>query len=57
MAEKEAAPKKESKAKKIKAYKPGKQCPKCGRRMAEHANRFSCGKCGYAEFKIQEKKV
>lgn len=30
-----------------------KHCPKCGPGvfMAEHANRVSCGKCGYTEFK------
>ena len=30
-----------------------KHCPKCGPGvfMAEHANRGSCGKCGYTEFK------
>ncbi len=36
-----------------KPYKPGKNCPKCGAgsRLAEHANRRSCGKCGYFEKK------
>ena len=30
-----------------------KHCPKCGPGvfLAEHKNRFSCGKCGYTEFK------
>ena len=30
-----------------------KHCPKCGPAvfLAEHKNRLSCGKCGYAEFK------
>ncbi len=29
-----------------------KECPKCGPGafMAKHADRQSCGKCGYAEF-------
>jgi small subunit ribosomal protein S27Ae len=29
-----------------------KHCPKCGPGvfLAEHKNRFSCGKCGYTEF-------
>ena len=29
-----------------------KECPKCGPGvfMAEHADRKSCGKCGYTEF-------
>ncbi|MHC1627069.1 MAG: 30S ribosomal protein S27ae [Methanoculleaceae archaeon] len=28
-------------------------CPRCGPGvlLAEHDNRFSCGKCGYTEFK------
>ncbi len=30
-----------------------KFCPKCGPGvfLAEHKDRFSCGKCGYTEFK------
>lgn len=46
-----AAKKKE--AKKPKAYKAGKNCPKCGAgvRLAEHKDRRSCGKCGYFEKK------
>jgi len=30
-----------------------RSCPKCGPGvfMAEHADRVSCGKCGYTEFK------
>ncbi|HUB92352.1 MAG TPA: 30S ribosomal protein S27ae [Candidatus Saccharimonadales bacterium] len=28
-----------------------KMCPKCGVRMANHADRFSCGKCGLTEWK------
>ncbi|MFA5394488.1 MAG: 30S ribosomal protein S27ae [Methanomicrobiales archaeon] len=30
-----------------------KTCPRCGRGvfMGEHEDRFSCGKCGYTEFK------
>lgn len=39
-------------AKKVKPYKPAaKFCPKCGSRMADHANRFACGRCGYTEWK------
>lgn len=32
--------------------KTGKECIKCGAGifMAQHENRFSCGKCGYTEF-------
>ena len=50
MAEKKEKPKKE-----FKAYKPGKLCPKCNSRMAEHSDRYSFGKCGYTEFKPQKK--
>ncbi|MCS3901042.1 30S ribosomal protein S27ae [Methanococcus voltae] len=34
-----------------------KSCPKCGEGvfMAEHLNRFACGKCGYMEYKKNEK--
>ncbi|VVB66673.1 30S ribosomal protein S27ae [Candidatus Gugararchaeum adminiculabundum] len=49
---KDKAPAKKKKA--IKAYKPGKRsCPKCGTGvfLAEHADRRSCGKCGYFEKK------
>ena len=53
---KDAKPAQKPAAKKervTKAYKPGKNCPKCGPgiRLAEHANRRSCGKCGYFEKK------
>jgi len=29
-----------------------KTCPKCGKGyfLAKHANRLTCGKCGYTEF-------
>jgi ribosomal protein S27AE len=33
-----------------KEYKPGRQCQKCGCRLAQHKNRVSCGRCGYTEF-------
>jgi len=48
--EKKEAPKK---AKKIPPYKPKRNCPKCGPgvHLAEHPNRFGCGKCGYFEKK------
>ncbi len=49
-----AGDKKESK-KVIKAYKAKKLCPKCGSGMAEHEDRYACGKCGYTEFKTKEK--
>ncbi len=33
-----------------------KSCPKCGSGvfLAEHANRLSCGKCGYTVFKSKK---
>lgn len=36
-----------------KVVRKNKSCPKCGEGvfLAEHSNRFSCGKCGYTEFK------
>jgi small subunit ribosomal protein S27Ae len=40
--------------KKVKPYKPGRMCPKCGARLGEHENRLSCGKCGYTEFKAKK---
>jgi small subunit ribosomal protein S27Ae len=46
---------KETKGKKTSEYKnPEKMCPKCGVRMANHKNRFSCGKCGYTEMKKED---
>lgn len=35
-----------------------RHCPKCGPAVfiAEHKDRFSCGKCGYTEFKSVGKK-
>ncbi|MGC8538619.1 MAG: 30S ribosomal protein S27ae [Candidatus Micrarchaeia archaeon] len=44
----------QKKEKKFKPYKPGHMCPKCGSRMAEHADRFTCGKCGYTEWKASK---
>jgi len=37
------------------AYKPGRMCPKCGKRMAEHKGRLSCGNCTYTEFTAAKK--
>jgi len=54
------AKKKESKSKvekkkekKLYKYKAGRFCPKCGEgvKLAEHKDRYSCGKCGYYEKK------
>jgi small subunit ribosomal protein S27Ae len=42
---------KPAKKKGVKPYKPRKMCPKCNSRMAEHADRYACGKCHYTEFK------
>lgn len=30
-----------------------KECPRCGKGvfLAEHSDRFSCGKCGFTQFK------
>ena len=41
------------KKKKPRIYKKGRGCPRCGSgtRLAEHKDRFSCGKCGYYEKK------
>lgn len=58
-AEKKPAEKKGKKKKKEKkklgprVFKKKKPCPKCGpgAGLAEHANRFTCGKCGYTEMK------
>ncbi|MCL4376593.1 30S ribosomal protein S27ae [Candidatus Parvarchaeota archaeon] len=32
-------------------------CPKCGEGtfLAEHENRYTCGRCGYTEFKRKDK--
>ena len=45
--------KKSEKKKDVKPYKKHKSCPKCGTgiRLAEHADRLSCGRCGYTEMK------
>jgi small subunit ribosomal protein S27Ae len=48
----------EKKAKKELAfkYKPAEKfCPKCGSRMASHADRFTCSKCRYTEWKAKGK--
>jgi small subunit ribosomal protein S27Ae len=36
-----------------------KHCPKCGPGifLAEHANRLSCGRCGYSESRTAPEKV
>ena len=35
-----------------------RHCPKCGPGvfLGEHKNRYSCGKCGYTEFKVGDMK-
>ncbi|MDE1824865.1 MAG: 30S ribosomal protein S27ae [Candidatus Micrarchaeota archaeon] len=47
----EAGKKKEKAKKQFKPYTPGRQCSKCGSRMAEHSDRNTCGKCGYMEIR------
>ncbi len=51
----EKADKTEKAKKNVKAYRQGRSCPKCGSRMAEHSDRFTCGKCSYTEWKKQVK--
>ncbi|MBN2477756.1 30S ribosomal protein S27ae [Candidatus Micrarchaeota archaeon] len=55
MAKGKDKPKKEKKKRNIKhwPYKKGRSCPKCGPgvKLAEHKDRFSCGRCGYYEKK------
>jgi small subunit ribosomal protein S27Ae len=44
---------KEKKKKMKKTYVKKSFCPKCGEgvRLAEHKDRFHCGKCGYTRWK------
>ncbi|MEA2052601.1 MAG: 30S ribosomal protein S27ae [Euryarchaeota archaeon] len=37
----------------VKLRRKRKACPRCGSGvfLAEHADRYSCGKCGYTEFR------
>lgn len=45
-------------SKKWESYSKNKRiCPKCGPGvfLAEHKDRLHCGKCGYTEFKKQDK--
>lgn len=57
MVEKKSSVKKGKSMQVWKLYNDGKtknkSCPKCGPGvfLAEHANRVSCGKCGYTEMK------
>lgn len=36
-----------------KVSKTKKECPRCGRGyfLGEHEDRYTCGKCGYTQFK------
>jgi len=38
---------------KVKTHRKRKACPRCGAGvfLAEHEDRYSCGKCGYTEFR------
>lgn len=47
----DAPAKKEKKERAFKYTPAAKFCSKCGSRMAVHADRFACGKCGYTEFR------
>lgn len=40
-----------------KAVSKNKTCPKCGPGvfLAEHKDRYTCGKCGYTAFKSKNK--
>ena len=51
MADKKGKKEKKPKVKKQYKYKKGRSCPKCGTgtNLAEHQDRYSCGKCGYFE--------
>lgn len=48
--------KKEKAKKEFSAYAPIKACIKCGAGMGEHKDRYSCGRCGYTEFKTHKVK-
>lgn len=51
---------KKAKDKVFKPYKPKKICEKCGAGMAEHFDRYACGRCRYTVFKqkeVNEKRV
>ena len=41
-----------------KVVRLGKTCPKCGPGvfLADHEDRWHCGRCGYTEFKKKEEK-
>jgi len=51
--ERKPKPVKKKKESKPRPYKKLRNCPKCGPgvRLAEHANRYACGRCGYMEKK------
>jgi len=34
-----------------------RKCPRCNSFMADHYDRYACGKCGYTAFKTQEEKT
>ena len=59
MAKKKRKPKKSVKPHTLyEGSKPkNKSCPKCGKGvfMAKHADRLTCGKCGYTEFESKKK--
>lgn len=48
---------KAKKEKQVRKYRQLKACTKCGCGMGEHSDRFTCGHCGYTEFKSQKQKA
>ena len=55
MADDKGAKKPAAKKAAPKAYRPAaKFCPKCGSRMADHRDRYACGRCGYTEWKVKK---
>lgn len=57
MAKKTEKTEKKEEVKTTESKKEKQTCPKCGpgNKLAEHANRFHCGKCGYTRWKEKEK--
>jgi small subunit ribosomal protein S27Ae len=34
-----------------------RKCPRCNSFMADHYDRYACGKCGYTAFKTKDEKA
>ncbi len=46
------AKKEDKKPKKVDKFREAEKfCPKCGVRMGVHADRYTCGRCRYTEWK------